>query len=444
MLEKIYEVYCQGKKEYDEDCSTFSKLNRITNSSENKIINDKNKYENKNKIVLGDNYQYYLECLSKDMKMDLVYMDPPFFSMADYSSVVTTNKINNEDKIESIKIASYKDSWAKNDGSYEYFRGIVKILLLAKNILSENGVVWIHLDWHAVHYVKVLADKIFGTDCFLNEIIWNYKSGGAGGNQFSRKHDTLLVYSKNKGRKLNIPKERSYNRGNKPYRFEGVKEYEDENGDWYTLVNMKDVWQIDMVGRTSKERNGYATQKPQELLRRVIESSSDEGTLCADFYGGSGAFAMACCDSNRNFISCDKNPLSARLLEKYMFQNDIDFEFIDLINTKKVGYLTYPIKIKVTRDDEIARINNYELDTSKMNFKKAEREKVENILKENPLSFISYYEISEISTEEKNVANIIVTPNKNSRIALEFVLKKGTQYKIRVIDIFGNEAVSFI
>ena len=100
---------------------------------------------------------------------------------------------------------------------------------------------------------------------FVNEIIWTYKSGGSSKKHFARKHDTILVYSKTDKYYLSLPKEKSYNRGLKPYRFKGVEEFQDETG-WYTMVNMKDVWNIDMVGRTSAERTGYATQKPEALL----------------------------------------------------------------------------------------------------------------------------------------------------------------------------------
>lgn len=102
-------------------------------------------------------------------------------------------------------------------------------------------------------------DEIFGEDNFVNEIIWHYKSGGSGKRHFSRKHDTILVYSKTKKYYFLPDKEKSYNRGFKPYRFKGVKEYKDDMG-WYTMVTMKDVWNVDMVGRTSSERTGYATQ----------------------------------------------------------------------------------------------------------------------------------------------------------------------------------------
>ena len=114
-------------------------------------------------------------------------------------------------------------------------------LLMMKDLLAEKGSIWLHLDWHAVHYVKIIMDEIFGEENFINEIIWHYKSGGASKRRFARKHDTLLFYSKSKDYYFLAQKEKSYNRDYKPYRFKGVKEYRDEFG-WYTMVNRKDVW----------------------------------------------------------------------------------------------------------------------------------------------------------------------------------------------------------
>ena len=156
-------------------------------------------------------------------------------------------------------------------------------LLLMRELLSDDGVLCLHLDWHASHYARVLLDEIFGSENFVNEIIWNYKSGGSTNKRFSRKHDNILIYSRTKKFKFRPQKEKSYNRGFKPYRFKGVEEFQDDIG-WYTMVNMKDVWSIDMVGRTSAERTGYATQKPKQLINRIIEAFTDEGDIVADVF----------------------------------------------------------------------------------------------------------------------------------------------------------------
>ena len=123
------------------------------------------------------------------------------------------------------------------------------------------------------------------------------------------------MYAKTADYRLHVGKEKSYNRGLKPYRFKGVEEYEDETG-WYTLVNEKDVWSIDMVGRTSAERNGYATQKPMALMERIIAASTEPGDLTGDFCCGSGGFVEAAAKNGRRAVGCDQSSLALALTEK--------------------------------------------------------------------------------------------------------------------------------
>lgn len=233
-------------------------------------------------------------------KLKLIYIDPPFFSKANYDAVI---KVGDE----SIKHFAYEDMWQKGMG--EYLKMLTVRFMLMRDLLADDGTVWVHLDWHVVHYAKIILDEIFGENNFVNEIIWTYKSGGTGKRSFSKKHDTILVYSKSPKYYFKPLQEKSYNREFKPYRFKGVKEYRDELG-WYTMVNMKDVWQIDMVGRTSSERTGYATQKPEALVERIIESCTKEGDLCADFFCGSGTFPAVCQRMGRKWIASDSGTLA--------------------------------------------------------------------------------------------------------------------------------------
>ena len=196
----------------------------------------------------------------------MIYMDPPFFSKMQYKTKLGL-KLTSGDVVR-VPIDAFSDKWHEetrnNDRALaNYLTQIGARIRAAYALLAADGCLWLHLDHHAVHYVKVLADHIFGGPAHLiNEIVWQYKSGGASGRSFARKHDTLLFYAKDPRRYFFHPlQEKSYNRGCKRYAFKGVREFEDEGG-WYTLVNMKDVWSIDMVGRTSRERTGYATQKP--------------------------------------------------------------------------------------------------------------------------------------------------------------------------------------
>ena len=241
------------------------------------------------KVHFGDNLAY-MKTLA-DGSIDFIYVDPPFFSAADYY----TRKGK----------AAYGDRWS--GGLDQYLAMLKPRLEEMRRLLKDSGTIAVHLDWHAVHYVKVMMDGIFGMNNFLNEIIWAYKSGGATGRRFARKHDTILVYAKTDGYYFRTQKERSYNRDNKPYHFKGVEEFQDEEGKWYTMVNKKDVLFVDMVGRTSSERTDYATQKPQALLDILLESLCPENGLCADFFAGSGTLGACALESGRECLLCDSS-----------------------------------------------------------------------------------------------------------------------------------------
>lgn len=277
-----------------------------------------------NLLAYGENLafmKYLSESGNLAGKIKLVYVDPPFYSGSNYQAMI---KIDSPrmDSVPSIRPLAYDDRWEQ--GLETYLAMLCARLYMMRDLLREDGSIWVHLDWHVVHYVKVLMDAIFGEKCFINEIIWTYKSGGTSRNHFARKHDTLLFYGKTPRPDLEIPREKSYNREYKPYRFKGVKEYRDDLG-WYTMVNMKDVWHIDMVGRTSGERTGYATQKPEALLRRIVESCAREGEICADFFCGAGTLAAVAAKTNRPFIACDMGPLAVAATEKRLCANEAEF-----------------------------------------------------------------------------------------------------------------------
>ena len=161
-----------------------------------------------------------------------------------------------------------------------------------------------------------MLDTVFNARNFRNEIVWLYKSGGASpSKRFSRKHDSILWYSRSGKYRFNPQKEKSYNRGLKPYRFKGVKEFQDDIG-WYTLVGMKDYWEIDMVGRTSKERIGYPTQKPIALLERIINASSNKGDLIFDPFCGCGTAADAAAKLGRSYLGVDVSAIAVRVMEQ--------------------------------------------------------------------------------------------------------------------------------
>lgn len=275
---------------------------------------------NQNILAYGDNAQF-MEYLLKEKglggKIKMIYIDPPFFSNANYKAVLDASK---------VKRVAYNDKW--REGLTEYLQMMALRLLIMKDLLADDGTIWVHLDWHGAHYVRILLDEIFGEKNFVNEIIWQYKSGGTSKTHFARKHDNILVYSKTSKYYIDIPKEKSYNRGLKPYRFKGVEEFCDEVG-WYTMVNMKDVWSIDMVGRTSAERTGYATQKPEALMKRIVEAASMEGDLVADFFCGSGSLPAVAEKLGRRWLACDMGEIAISMCKDRLDKQGAKYEIFE-------------------------------------------------------------------------------------------------------------------
>lgn len=294
-----------------------------------------------NKIFWGDNLQVMSHMLKEYRgKIDLIYIDPPFDSKADYKKKIKLKGKEVNSDINSFEEKQYSDIWV-ND---EYLQFMYERLILMKELLSDTGTIYIHCDWHKSHYIRCMMDSLFGPENFINEIIWSYKSGGTSEKYFARKHDNLLMYAKSNDYTINIPKEKSYNRGFKPYRFKGIQEFEDEIG-WYTLVNMKDVWEIDMVGRSSSERVNYPTQKPEKLIKRIIESSSKQGDIVFDCFMGSGTTQAVAMKLGRKFIGSDINLGSIDITTKRLINL---YKELELSNRKNIGF-------------EVYNVNNYDI-----------------------------------------------------------------------------------
>ena len=220
-----------------------------------------------------------------------------------------------------------------NPALLSYLAYMVQRLLPMKGILKPTGSIYLHCDPTASHYIKIMMDSIFGHKNYLNEIIWSYRTGGVGKKWFSRKHDVIFSYASNIGKHtFNIEKEKSYNRDGKPYKFKDVKEYQDEKGDWYTMATVRDVWEINAVGRTSKERLGYATQKPLPLIERIIKASSNEGDVVFDPFCGCATTIEAAHKLNRKWIGIDiaihaiKRVAKVRLQDRMALKEGRDFK----------------------------------------------------------------------------------------------------------------------
>ncbi|MBU5437371.1 site-specific DNA-methyltransferase [Tissierella sp. MSJ-40] len=407
------------------------------------MIKVKTDIDSSNILYKGDNLQV-LESLIKEgykEKIDLIYIDPPFLSKANYKGRI---EVLNGDKKEIIEYFAYKDTW--EEGLLDYLEMICVRLYLMKELLSKSGTIYIHLDYRTVHYVKIMMDYIFGEDKFLNEIIWSYKSGGVSKKHYSRKHDTILVYTKTKDYIFNPQKEKSYNRGFKPYRFKGVEEFEDELG-WYTLVNLKDVWQVDMVGRTSKERVGYDTQKPERLLERIILSSSKEDSIVADFFAGSGTTGIVAEKCKRRWIMADKGDLSHVTIKKRLAETSNSVYKQKKVNIVKreVGRLIFRTILKENGLIKI-ELDKYILDLSKIELNKRHKEIIEEILLKDSIALIDYIGID----INYNGETPVITWQDYRRVdslkinsSIEIPINVDSIHNpiyIRVLDVFGFES----
>jgi len=273
--------------------------------------------KDKNMLIRGECVSTCAYLKEHDIKVDLVYIDPPFASGADYAKRVyirknpkiaeTIAKAEEELDIEELKKFEdkmYGDVWEKE----KYLNWMYENLMAIKAIMSETASIYVHLDWHIGHYVKILMDEIFGEDNFRNEIIWHYRTGNLSFSNFQRKHDVILFYGKSEESYFEQQNVKEYYvqiyGPDKKLSMKGPNDSTDEYGD-YKISQMDDVWNISSVFTLSDEHKGYATQKPEALLERIIKASSKENMIVADFFCGSGVTPAVANKLNRRFVCCD-------------------------------------------------------------------------------------------------------------------------------------------
>lgn len=344
-----------------------------------------------NRLVYGDNLLTMQALLAGDPqtglpslrgKVDLIYIDPPFDSKADYRTPITLPNASFSQRPTVIEQFAYADTW--EEGTISYLKMIYPRLMLMKEMLSEKGSFYIHIDWHIGAYVKVVLDEIFGKENFRNEIIWKrgtVKGAKAVGNQFARNHDMILYYSKGNDYVYHtqyLPYSEEYikqrytkddNDGRGPYTDQAIGtrseesliEMEKDNRIFITStgkrrvkyylseakgIAMDDSWNdISEVNSMAKENVGYATQKPEALLERIIKASSNEGDLVCDFFGGSGTTAAVAEKLGRRWITCDIGKPASLVMRKrfidqevnpFLYQSIGDYQKEAFLNNKKL------------------------------------------------------------------------------------------------------------
>lgn len=310
-----------------------------------------------NRLIYGDNLLTMQALLAGDPqtglsslrgKVDLIYIDPPFDSKADYRTKVTLPGIDLQQKPTVVEQFAYADTW--EEGTISYLKMIYPRLVLMKELLSERGSIYVHIDWHIGHYLKILLDDIFGKDSFINELVWCYTGPTNQKRNFPRKHDCVLLYSKTGNYIFNadnvrVPFVKSNKSGGKTS-FAGKKdelflEKLDEKG------KIPEDWWADIadLGKVHSEAVGYATQKPIKLLERIIKASSNEGDLVCDFFGGSGTTAAVAERLGRRWITCDIGKPASLVMRKrfidqevnpFLYQSIGDYQKEAFQNNKKV------------------------------------------------------------------------------------------------------------
>lgn len=288
-----------------------------------------------NRLIYGDNLLAMAALLAGDEhtpslrgKVDLIYIDPPFDSKADYRTKVSLPGVELEQKPTVMEQFAYSDTWS--GGTASYLEMITPRLILMRELLSDSGAIYVHLDWHVSHYVKVALDEVFGRVNFRNEIIWSYFGFKRSTSQkFPQKHDVLFSYTKSE--------DYFWKTQYKPHNPDYLKRFKpDETGrlcrsdvnptgggsrkiylDEVEGDIVDSVWDdLPPVNPVAKERVDYATQKPEKLLDRVISSSCPEGGLVMDFFGGSGTTAAVAEKLGRRWITTDLGKPACMIMRK--------------------------------------------------------------------------------------------------------------------------------
>lgn len=302
-----------------------------------------------NRLIYGDNLLAIQALLAGNPdtglssmrgKIDLIYIDPPYDSKADYRTKIELPGASIDSKPTVLEQFAYADTWSNNVGGEEvkgtiaYLKYMYPRLVLMRELLSEKGSIYVHVDWHIGHYLKIMMDDIFGKDSFLNEIIWCYSSGGRSKTSFPKKHDNLYVYTRSQNYIFNpikTPLSDEEVKKNYPLVDEDGRHYRVWSNAKLGVVNYKqyaeklteDWWSdINILQTMEKERVNYGTQKPEKLLERIIKASSNEGSIVADFFGGSGTTAAVAERLGRKWITSDIGKPATMIMRKRFIDNN--------------------------------------------------------------------------------------------------------------------------
>lgn len=355
LIEELPKIVADGRKEVEEIIERLSSSNKLglqtnelvlpTKETAGMFMGEVPQFSDwMNRLIYGDNLLVMQSLLAGDPatglpsmrgKIDLIYIDPPFDSKADYRTKVTLPGFDLSQKPTVIEQFAYADTW--KDGTASYLKMLYPRLALMRELLTDSGTIYVQIDWHVGHYVKLLLDDIFGKNNFRNEIIWHFQAGTAPLKDFARKHNTIFRYSKGDDRyfkQMRVPvKDESIypctDEDGRKYRMSGnnnaTRYYADEGS------KMDDVWswrddkevRITQVYPAMPENVEYQTQKPEKLLERIIEASCPENGIVADFFMGSGTTGIAAEKLGRKWIMSDLGKPACMVTRKRLIDQNV-------------------------------------------------------------------------------------------------------------------------
>lgn len=382
LIEHLPKIVSEGKKEVERILERLSNSHKLTLQTNEHVLPSKDRsglfrgqvkklseQEWHNRLIYGDNLLVMQALLAGDPatglpsmrgKIDLIYIDPPFDSKADYRTKITLPGATIEQKPTVLEQFAYSDTW--KDGTASYLQMIYPRLVLMKELLSEQGSIYVHIDWHVGHYVKLLLDEIFGKDNFRNEIIWQRTGAHNDPGRFGVVHDSIFLYAKgcalifnpifiphseeHKNTRFSLIEEETGRRffagpitapgSGPPRKFRGklikpppgrhwsysqdkIDELEVNNLIYYSKTEIpylkqymdeyieqgrrvQSLWTDILPSKTGSEILGFYTQKPRKLLERIIQASTNENSIVADFFAGSGTTGSVAESLGRKWI----------------------------------------------------------------------------------------------------------------------------------------------
>lgn len=295
------------------------------------------------RLILGDNLSIMATLLPEyEGRINLIYADPPFFTNRKFTARIGRGEDSR--KPDEWQLAEgYGDNWSDLDAYLDF---LYQRLALMYRLLAPSGTLYLHLDWHADAYARLILDEFFGADNLLNEIIWTYHGPSPIRSAFNRKHDTILSYVKGDGYTFNADAVRE------PYNQNTVNTFKSSRKAGFGKIPdlergkvPEDWWYFPVVARLHNERTGYPTQKPVAMLERIVLASSNPGDIVADFFCGSGTTSFVAAKHNRKFIACDETYRALHTTRNRLIDTRVPFS-MEYDSSRSLSMLPAPKSIK--------------------------------------------------------------------------------------------------